>query len=238
MQFDGHIPVPTGEQSLGPAALDAERRTLQITSAARLADLTDEYVFFSHGPFYLWSGLEFDPVADLIAREGMPPPALLTCQLQLFAGLAPNASLAEWEHRLLALPRLDAEPWLRALAGLATVDRDRRRLHRAVRQDIRLPDPLFLAKQAVWCPQPPLIDVTVFGVSGTHVHKLVFAGDALPAKVVDLPCDPLAQDTAQQFFRIDNHMTLVDHEPKLARRPTGPAALGRRRGRRLRRFDH
>ena len=77
----------------------------KVTQAMSLADLAEEYVFFTHAVLFCFADFDRDPVFDYVTEyDPSCQPFHVDFPDALFAGLVHNDSLG-WNHRLLLVPR-------------------------------------------------------------------------------------------------------------------------------------
>jgi len=191
--MDGQFaPQREGTRSTDQAERGPGTHALRVGAASSLRSLSGDYAFFNHACFFTWGGLDIDPVGDFLTRHPDRDCTVFHVEFRtpVLGGIAKPGRLyqaaAPYEYRLYGIPR-PYWPNLKAeLSAVSMVDRRLRRYHRAVTQDLTIVDPLALDRLAVLPATPPLVDVTLFGVDGTHHHalwRLVTSG-AYPRAVV------------------------------------------------------
>lgn len=175
---------PQGLSPAGEAEKErpAEAVRLQLSRAAKLSDLADEYVFYSDALLRLGVRLgSADPFADFLASVGSDVRRIsLQFNRPIFEGLvAPNGD-QEWNHVLYGMPAEYWQQFLSFMGSLAFNDREFRRVTRLRPQQLSVVDPLFLERATSLPETLPLINVTHF-ILETNFGVVYFQPPKVPA---------------------------------------------------------
>jgi hypothetical protein len=162
------LPLEEGSvHEAGRALQGRELRTMKISAAATLKDLSDEYVFFNHGWLMAFGGMSLDPLQDIVNRsEKDIEPAILD-----FSGPVLPGGIWPWCNRVIVIERGDWDWLYDKLKSVAAIDRQTGRLVRSFPQQVLIPDQLDLDKRVVQPAVPPLVELTLFAVDASD--KLV-----------------------------------------------------------------
>jgi hypothetical protein len=144
-----------------PDAPASQRR--ELSAAASLVDLVDDWVLFSPVLLFTHGFLVDDPLHDLKLERGDLELVVVDLPLPWVDGLGDPA----WSRRLHLVPRGEAWEAVRDyLLRVGGVDRDRRRYFRTDLQLLPVPDVLALGKLSALPAVCPMVDVNVFMVDG------------------------------------------------------------------------
>lgn len=135
----------------------------QISLAANLTDLCDEYCFYT--PALLHTGLKLgnqDPYTDFLNQHSCDISRIsLRFSRPVFRGLLVGSN-AEWNHVLYGLQKDYWDLFLQFMGSLAFVDRDTKIVSRVRTQVLQIPDPLLLERSAVLPTNCLTTEITAF----------------------------------------------------------------------------
>lgn len=161
-----HRPEDLGSQN----GMDCS--VLRLSRAARLADLTEEFAFFTHAPFFTHARWNRDPALDYAEATPGCEVHVIICNQPLFTGLhvrRPDGSRDEsWNYRLMACHRshwVGLRDYLMAVGG---VDRARKLFHRTLAQVIPLIDGIAMDRLSYLPDAPPMIHIMTFSIDSNH----------------------------------------------------------------------
>jgi hypothetical protein len=141
---------------------------------ATLRDLAVDHNFFTPGCFFTHGGMpeRMNPVMDYISDHSDGDCAAFRIDLpwQPFRGIARDASEEAWDRRLYVTPRRFWDDMLKFLKDIVLKDTPRRRVAFARPQLLMIPDRLQHELHPRRDGRIPLVPVTAFGVTGTHVN--------------------------------------------------------------------
>jgi hypothetical protein len=156
---------------------------LRVSQATALADLVEDYAFFTPAPLFTHGEWTSDPVEDYVRLTPACCPFVITLPKPVFVGLRHRGN-PSWNYRIMACPR-DTWPGLyNYLAKLGGINRDRRLFHRMLPQQLPVPDTLALERKAVLPSPVPMVDVVTFGLDG-NTRQVYFTPAINPP--MDLP---------------------------------------------------
>lgn len=141
----------------------AEAVELKLSRATELRHLTDEYEFYTDALLYARVRLcGANPYLDFLNTVGKDVGKISMCfPERIFSGLEIGGD-ENWNHALLGMPKEHWPAFCSFIGSLAFHDRDLDLLTRVRTQDLRIYDPLYLAKQIRWSTDMPTVGITAF----------------------------------------------------------------------------
>ncbi len=163
---------------------------------ATLRELANEHNFFSIGCVFTHGGMSeaMSPVQDFVTQHRDPSCAVFSLDLPWtpFSGVARGPSEEVWDRRLFVSPRKFWHELLTFLSGIVLTDTPRGRVIFTRPQLLMLPDRLHHSLYPRKDGKCPVVPVTAFGVTGTHVNAAFVPPPRRPdgvAAVKHLPID-------------------------------------------------
>lgn len=137
----------------------------QVSKAASLRDLSEEYTFYTPALMYMRVRLMGrDPYYDFQQESGINVmPVSLKFSSAIFRGLDLYGDYS-WNHVLLGMPNEHWQDFSKWMGTVAYLDRDLGVLTRIRLQTIEIADPLKLARLAVLPARLPMVPVTVLAL--------------------------------------------------------------------------
>lgn len=211
----GGLPQHEGVSTAPVAADHVSDIRSRVSAAASLAELSNEYAFFTHALFFAYGLMKpaEDPVTHYVNTRA-PNLQLLVLDtgvplLQSFPTY--NTYLKTLAQRLYGCPVNDWPALHAYLAGVSGVHRDLRLFWRAGSQQGKLLDVLKASKLTVLTPGGlPTVDVTAYAVGrsdGTYMFNSVPGGYL---GVVRGPAQPEIIAAGNALLQTDNHSLLVE----------------------------
>ena len=150
---------------------------MKISSATALSDLSEEFSLFTHAPFFVFGGLDRDPVQDFLNTvRGNPVLAQIRSEKPIFSGLEYRGDPCStfgvglehvtWNFVLIAVEKPAWDDCLNFLSGVEIRDTPKKIRYRALPHEVMIADGLLLSRQAVLPVPLPMVKITVFGVEG------------------------------------------------------------------------
>jgi len=169
-----HLPKPRGitPEVKSPEDLYSgpDFSRLRLGAAKTLAELTNDFVFFTPALLYTHGKLDRDIVQEFCNEaEGEPIVSVITFDKPIFRGLQQGDNHCPdryWDHTLMAVPNLWALPLLQSIVAAALLDFDRRVYYRAKFQALTVVDPLFLQLGGVCGGRTPKVEIGFFCLAG------------------------------------------------------------------------
>jgi len=192
-------PLPEGVSAGGPP-VDADgvvrKYPLRVGAATRLADLAEEYAFFTPAVLYLHGGFTDAPLADLLAARPAVRFFFRKFARPLFRGLkAPSNGNPDWNFALWAVERAHWPAVADWLVSLTFTYAQTREVAGVGQQELTIADPLAADRMGVYAPPPPVV-VGAFGVNGSRGVAYLAAGDGTVLRPPRLAFGPPSAEMA------------------------------------------
>lgn len=167
---DGKLPVKEEFADRGAAAAPSAtvpKSRLRCGAAGALADLAEEYVFFSPALLYAYGRFDDAHLAQVMWELGEDVPVFWYKGRRPVLGMppAPDGS-SDWAHAVFAVRPRHWGPVRDHVLGLTVVDRDEGLVLRYGEQRFAVLDPLAADLSVVVRPDSPLLGLSVFGLRG------------------------------------------------------------------------
>lgn len=179
-----------------------------FAKAVRLLDLTQEFVLFTHAPLFTHGNWLHDPVFDYFVEcNPIHVPFQINLPRRLFLGLEIRQGRRlindDWNYRLLAIHKDGWEDFFRFMGQVGGINRDDKRYHTLLAQQMPVPDILLLEHKAILPSPCPMVDIITFGLDGND-RQVYFAPALNPPidkpKACTGPPDPKVVATAERVF--------------------------------------
>jgi len=156
---------PAGITATGTADEIAPPWQLAVSSSDSLQRLSEEYAFYTPALLYLYVKLNRDPLYGFFAEHPDVKQFQLKFDKPIFDGLVgegPSGARTDWNHWLYAVERKHWPDFAGYLGSLAVYDRANNLFVRLRPREVRIVDPVWMAKQAVVGNSFPTVPVTAW----------------------------------------------------------------------------
>lgn len=184
-------PLPQSVVAAGPSLGEpvVPKRLLPVGQAKALAELAEDFAFFTPAVLYLHAGVTDEPLGDFRQQFGQPADVYhFRFPHRLFAGLDAPCGDREWNHALWAVRRHVWPALLDFYLSIVMLDPVARTAAQVACTEVEVADSLALTNGA-W-GRPLAVPVTAFGIDGSEAQLAVRpSGDVLrrPPRLVRLP---------------------------------------------------
>lgn len=182
----GKMPMRSGVvDTRGASREKLQPHVLRISEAAQLADLTEEYAFFTPALIYMRVRLlGRDPLAQfaLESHHDVTPVSMKFAK-PVFRGLNLGHDVS-WNHVLFGMPQEYWEAFKGFMGTMAYLDRQLKRISRVRTKEFSIADPLFFEHATLLPPVIPTVPITVFCLDTNHGCAWIEPGNHA---LLDLP---------------------------------------------------
>ena len=175
----GRIIVPGEVQEEGVAleALETDVPSLHVrkfSNAARLADLAEEYVFFTHGLLFTHAFWLRDPIVDhIVEQKGEADPFHIQLPMPIFRWFDakdPSGNVVDdsWNYQICAIPKEQWDPLFAFLSTISGSNRQTKMFHLTAVQKVPIADALAIQRMTVAPKELPTVDCYCLAILGNR----------------------------------------------------------------------
>lgn len=162
-----------------------DKYELKTGNAKALAELLDDYAFFTPAALYLHGRFRDAPLADFIYM--VAPDCRFYYKKfrhQIFRGLETKNRDPDWNYVLWAVERRHMEQFSAWMVSLTLTYEDDKSVAGVGEQQFQIVDPLAAERASMWHPGLGTVPVTTFGLNGSRFKAGFVAGES---KLLDPP---------------------------------------------------
>lgn len=152
-------------------SFDAGEACARIDPSATLAEISREWVLFTHAALLTHGGLFPDPLSAFVVENNLQGKlAMVQSPVALFHGLAIRNPAGEvvderWNRHLMAIPRDDFKKLYHFFGQIVATDRARGLVISTLAQVIPVVDAPAVLRLSSAAARPPLVSVVAFGLN-------------------------------------------------------------------------